>query len=126
MIYFPATPCPVASIMRRSDDSAILRYFEKFGGGRLFAQIVELIEDRFRHNVLLELFEFASVYVQIESQMIRYGAGHGGNLCYLVLRKEAHLQIEVGMLAVSLGHAILSDEDEGGQKNGFDRGHYAE
>jgi hypothetical protein len=64
MIYFPATPCPVASIMRRSDDSAILRYFEKFGVGRLFAQIVELIEDRFRHNVLLEFFELASVYVR--------------------------------------------------------------
>jgi hypothetical protein len=33
-----------------------------------------------------------------------------------VLHKEAHLQIEVGMLAVSLGHAIFSDEDEGRQK----------
>jgi hypothetical protein len=78
--------------MIRLDDSANFRYLKKFEGGRLFAQIVELIEDRFRHNVLLEFFEFASVYVQIKSQMIRYGAGQGDNLRYLVFGEQAQFR----------------------------------
>jgi hypothetical protein len=72
--------------------------------------------------VLLEFFELASVYVRFKSQVIRYGASQGDNLRYLVFHERAHLKIEIGMLAVSLGHAVLSDEDEGGQENSFDRG----
>jgi hypothetical protein len=66
--------------------------------------------------VLLEFFELASVYVQFKSQMICYGASQGDNLRYLVFREQAHLKIEIGMLAVSLGHAVSAYEDEGGQE----------
>jgi len=112
--------------MRRLNGSANLRYLKNSEAAGLFAQIVELIEDRFGHNVLFEFFEFAPVYVQIKSQTICYGARQGDNLRYLVFGEQTHLKIEVGVLAVSLGHAILAYEDEGRQKNGFDRGNYAE
>lgn len=48
--------------------------------------------------------------------MIGDGARQSDNLRYLVLGEHAHLQIEIGMLAVSLCHTIMADGDEGRQK----------
>jgi hypothetical protein len=117
--HLTATAWPVCTVNEKMDNSANFRYSQD-SERRLFAQSVgyslkssSLLKTVFGRNLLLEFFEFASVYVRIKSQMIRYGAGQGDNLSYLGFREQPDLKVEIGMLAVSLGHAISADEDEG-------------
>jgi hypothetical protein len=64
--------------------------------------------------------------VQIEPQMFCNGRHHHSDLRHLMLREEAHTKIEIGVLASSVGHAVLADEDEGGKKDRLDGSRDAE
>jgi hypothetical protein len=96
------------------------------GSNGLIIQVIELFEHRLGGNMLLKLLQFPAIHVRIEPQMIGYRGDQGDDLCHLVFRKETHLKVEIGMLPVGVGHAVLPDEDEGRQKDCLNRSYRAE
>src|SRR4051812_12064144 len=77
--------------------------------------VIERVEHFDRRNVLLDLPKFR--VVDIKADRPRDPVDHAGKFGQLMLGEQADMKIEIGAPFGRSRHAVLADQDEGGQED---------